>query len=79
MANQVSKQIVSSAISGSTSIQLENVSSYEFDYSTTSGSIKDTYEGTKFSKLGSSTQGDSSLKMNVSSISGSIKLEDWEN
>lgn len=79
VANQDTKQILTSTISGSTSIQLENVSGYNMEYSTTSGSIKDVYEGLVYSKKGSTTLRDSYLKINSSSVSGSIKLEDWNN
>lgn len=78
MANQDSRQILGSSVSGSVSIQLENVSGYEIDYSTTSGSVKDTYTNIDYSKSGMITQGDSILKINASSVSGSIRLMDWE-
>ncbi|HHX62544.1 MAG TPA: DUF4097 domain-containing protein [Epulopiscium sp.] len=77
LANQDSKQILGSSISGSVRIQLENVSGYTMDYSTTSASVKDTYANTAYSKSGKTAYGDSSLKINASSVSGSIKLTDW--
>ncbi len=79
VADQDTNQILTSTISGSTSIQLEDVSGYNMDYSTTSGSVQDVYEDTDHSKEGSVTTGDSSLKINSSSTSGSIRLEDWKN
>lgn len=78
LANQDSKQISGSSVSGSVKIQLENVSGYTMDYSTTSGSVKDTYANIDYSKSGKTSYGDSSLKINASSISGSIKLTNWE-
>lgn len=77
LANQDSKQISGSSVSGSVTIQLANVTGYEMDYSTTSGSVKDTYANIDYSKSGNASYGDSSLKINASSVSGSIKLADW--
>lgn len=77
LANQDSKQISGSSVSGSITIQLANVTGYEMDYSTTSGSVKDTYANIDYSKSGNASYGDSSLKINASSVSGSIKLADW--
>lgn len=79
VANKESKQILASSVSGSVRIQLENVTGYDFDYSTTSGSVKDSYENLDYSKSGFSKMGDSSLKITASSVSGSIRLEDWNN
>lgn len=79
IADQYTKQIITSTISGSTSIQLQNVSGYEMDYSTTSGNIQDTYQEQNYSKTGSLRIGDPSLRIDSSSTSGSIRLEDWKN
>lgn len=78
LANQDSKQISGSSISGSVKIQLENVSGYDLDYSTTSGSVKDTYTNMPSGKSGHFTHNDASLKINASTVSGSISLIDWE-
>lgn len=78
VANQDSKEILGESVSGSVRIQLEQVSGYEIDYSTLSGSVKDTYSNIAYLKSGQAENGDSSLKINVSTISGSIKLTDWE-
>lgn len=77
LADQNSKQISGSSVSGSVTVQLENVSGYDMDYSTTSGSVKDTYSNIDYSKSGNASYGDSSLKISASSVSGSIKLADW--
>ncbi|HHX60249.1 MAG TPA: DUF4097 domain-containing protein [Epulopiscium sp.] len=78
IANQDSKEVSGFSVSGSIKIQLEKVLGYEMDYSTTSGSVKDTYSNIDYSKSGKSENGDSSLKINAVSVSGSIKLTDWE-
>lgn len=77
VADQDSKIVTTSSVSGSVKIQLDSVLGYNMDYSTTSGSVKDTYRNMGFSKSGNATNGDSSLKIDASSISGSIKLVDW--
>lgn len=77
IANQDSKQATISTVSGSVKIQLEKVTGYDFNYSTTSGSIKDAYEKRDYSKSGNTTKGNSTLKIDASSVSGSIKLMDW--
>lgn len=76
-ADQDSKEVITSAISGSIRIQLENILGYTMDYASTSGSVKDTYDNIDYSKSGNATMGDSSLDIKVSTISGSIKLTDW--
>lgn len=77
IANQDSKKVITSSVSGSVKIQLDSVLGYDMDYSTTSGSVKDAYRNMWLSKEGNTTSGDSSLKIDVSSVSGSIKLGDW--
>lgn len=77
-AAETSKQIKCGNTSGSTRIQLENVPGYEMHYATVSGGIKDTYLDARYSESGSCTYGDASLKLELSSVSGSIKLTDWE-
>lgn len=79
VANQDSKQVSSTNIIGSAKIQLVNVLGYEIDYSTVLGSIEDSYENINYSKSGSAIKGDSSLKIKVSSVIGSIKLVGWNN
>ncbi len=76
-ADQNSKEVKTSAISGSIRIQLKKVLGYTMDYSSTSGSVKDTYDNIDYSKSGHAIRGDSALDINVSTISGSIKLADW--
>lgn len=77
IADEDSKEVLVSAISGSIGIQLDNVSDYSIMYSTTSGRVKDTYNNIEYSKSGHITRDDSSLEINASTISGSIKLADW--
>jgi len=79
VANQDSKQVLSSSVSGSIRIQLENISGYDMDYSTVSGNVKDAYKNINYSKSGESKSGDSFLEIKATSVSGSIKLEDWDN
>ncbi len=76
-ANQDSEQISGSSVSGSFQIALKNVSGYMMDYSTVSSSVKDSYANIDYSKSGNATNGDGSLKINLSSVSGSINLTDW--
>lgn len=78
IANQDTKEISGSSVSGSILVQLEKVSGYKMDYSTISGRVKDMYSNINYSKSGTGENGDSSLRINASSISGSIKLTDWE-
>ena len=78
LADQRSKDIESSTVSGSIKVQLENVSGYEMDYKSTSGGVKDMYSNNDYSKSGKATQGDGSLDMDLKSVSGSIKLTDWK-
>ena len=72
LANQDSKQVSGSSVSGSVKIQLKDVTGYDIDYSTTSGSVKDTYANIDYSKSGNTSYGDSSLKISASRVSGSI-------
>lgn len=78
VANGNTKEVEGSSISGSIRIKLDQVSGYEMDYSTISSSVKDDYSKTAYSKSGRASSGDESLKMNLSSISGSIGLADWD-
>lgn len=66
------------SISGSVRIKLAEQVGYTMEYSTVSGSIKDYYNGSSFGKKGTATQGDRSIEIDASTVSGSIKLEDWQ-
>lgn len=77
VANEDSREVLSKTVSGSIKIQLENVLGYDMDYSTTSGGVRDAYKNIDYSKLGNAIQGDSSLEIKVSSVSGSVNLIDW--
>lgn len=76
-ADSNSKQVDISSISGSVGVQLENVSGYDMTYSTTSGSVRDDYKATKYPKSGHVQEGDALLRINASTVSGSIRLADW--
>lgn len=76
-ADGISKSISASSVSGSVEIMLERVAGYSMNYSTTSGSVKDSYENIKYSKSGNATNGDESLDIQASTVSGSIRLADW--
>ena len=76
-ANQDSKKVNLSTVSDSIKIQLENRVGYTFNFSTKSGSVKDTYENKDYSKSGKATIKEPLVKIGASSISGSITLVDW--
>ena len=76
-ANQDSKKLALSTVSGSIKIQLKEVLDYNVNYLTTSGSIKSTYKNGDYSKLEKSKKRDNQLEIDASSISGSIKLMNW--
>lgn len=78
VANPETQKIISSSISGAIKIGLEKVSGYEMDYSTISSSVRDSYSEINYSKSGTATNGDGSLKIDAQSISGSISLTDWQ-
>lgn len=77
-ADGTSQLLNCSTTSGSVKIQLNQVSGYEMAYSSTSGSIKDLYTDTSYSKSGRCIFGDGTLRIDASSVSGSIKLMDWD-
>lgn len=78
VANENSKQLQCSNISGSIKIQLKNVTGYDMDYSVISSQVKDLYTDTEYEKSGNASYGDKSLKIDVTNNSGSIKLTDWD-
>ena len=77
-ADGTSGQMYCSTTSGSVKIRLWQAPGYELTYSTVSGSVKDTYSDTSYSRSGSSRFGDGSIKIDASSVSGSVKLTDWD-
>lgn len=76
-ANKDSLYLESKSVSGEIKINLKNIRGYLMDYSTTSGSVRDSYQDTKYTKSGQVKSGDGTFKIDVSTVSGSIKLEDW--
>jgi len=78
VANENSKQMNCSNVSGSIRIQLENVTGYDMNYSTLSSDVEDNYTDTEYKKSGDASYGDKSLKIDVSNTTGSIKLTDWD-
>lgn len=79
LADENSKQVDISSISGSLGLHLKNLAGYDMTYSTTSGSVRDEYKDTKYPKSGHIQEGDASLRINASTVSGSVRLEDWIN
>lgn len=77
-ADGTSVRMNCSTTSGSVKIRLRQAPGYELTYSTVSGSVKDTYSDTSYSKSGSILSGDGSVKIDASSVSGSVKLTDWD-
>ena len=75
-----SKEIESSTVSGSIKIQTrkDHVTGIDFNYKSTTGNVENTYTNTEYGKSGNITEGDSSLKIEAKSVSGSIKLTDWK-
>ena len=71
----LSKDSDFSAISGSVKLDLPKSSEYEVDYDTVSGSFRDEITGISGSKSGKSQNGKGSVKINVSTVSGSIKIQ----
>lgn len=66
-------------ISGSVNIELDGVSGYTLYYSTISGAVKDEYHGFSSSRgSGNTAWGDENLEITAGSISGSIRLTDWD-
>lgn len=63
---------------GSIKLALENVTGYTMTAETTTGSIKDEYNGLSYERTVSGTVwGDGSLAVEAESTTGSIKLTDW--
>ncbi len=78
VANQDTKEIKGSSVSGSIKVKLDKVPGYEMDYSTVSSRVRDSYAKIDYSKSGKAINGDGSLKIDAQSVSGSITLTDWE-
>ena len=77
-ATDISQEITVNSTSGSIRVMLENVNGYNMDYSNISGSVTDCYKDVSYSKSGTVKDGEGSLKLKIKSISGSIRLTDWE-
>lgn len=79
VADAQTAYVYASSTSGSVKIALENVSGYTLDYKSTSGSTKDSYRDFSYgSGHGNTAWGDESLEIKASSVSGSVKLTDWD-
>ncbi|MEG0019220.1 MAG: DUF4097 family beta strand repeat-containing protein [Oscillospiraceae bacterium] len=77
-ADKNTKEIDANTTSGSVRIALRGEIGYEMEYSSVSSTTKDEYHGIKYGKNGTARYGDKALKIDASSISGSIRLEDWD-
>lgn len=77
-ADENTTSVSASSTSGSVKIRLPKETGYTLDFMTVSGSVKDEYRGSSFGKSGSTEQGDGQIEINASSVSGSIKLTDWD-
>ncbi len=78
VADAQTVSILASSTSGAVNVALENVSGYTLDYKSTSGTTKDGYHDFSYGGgRGNAAWGDESLEIKASSISGSIKLTDW--
>ena len=79
-ANDGTISVGAETVSGSIKVMLPPSAGYELSYSTTSGSVKDEYRGKSFDKEGTASFGSdgANIKINASSISGSIKLCDFD-
>lgn len=79
LADANTNHIKLSSTSGSIRIQLENISKYNLNYSTVSGSVKDKYKDKSLEKSGLIIDNDQNLSIVASTISGSIIFENWKN
>ncbi len=77
-AAQNTTRIVAESTSGSVKIQLPRDMGYVFDFSSVSGSVKDLYREKSFGSEGSSEYGGRDVAITASTVSGSIKLCDWD-
>ncbi len=69
VANGDSELVRLDTVSGRSVVELDGVSSYKTSLNSLSGSVNDSY--------GSNSNGSGKLDIEVSSVSGSINLEDW--
>ncbi len=76
-ADDKSKSLDANTVSGSIKIMLDGADDYSFEGSSTSGSIRDEYSGSRFSNYAKNKVGAGTLKVSAHSTSGSIRLEDW--
>ncbi len=77
VADTNTKSVSLSSTSGSIKLMLPTSIGYKWDYTTVSGSVKDEYRGTSYSKNGAAVYGDESLLIKMKNTSGSSKLCDW--
>ncbi|MBJ8326199.1 DUF4097 family beta strand repeat-containing protein [Streptococcus pacificus] len=77
VAGTNNKDISVETKSADVKIQLGKEVDYVVDYATVSGEAKDTYTGKTYSKSGKITKGEPTLKIECSTISGDLKLENW--
>ncbi len=77
MADEKSESLDANSVSGSIKIMLDGANDYAFDCSSTSGSIRDEYTGSRYGSYGNGKVGAGTLKVSAHSTSGSIRLEDW--
>lgn len=79
-ANDSTSSVSAETVSGSIKVMLPPSAGYELHYSTTTGSVKDEYRGKSFEKEGTASFGSdgANIIINASSISGSIKLCDFD-
>ncbi len=68
VADETTEEIDINSVSGSLTVELDNVSGYNISLDSMSGKIKDSYN----------KSGGGKLDINLNSVSGSINLEDWQ-
>ena len=68
VADQKSRVLSVNSVSSGVNVKLEQGLGYTLDYSTVSGSVKDTYQNVKLKNSGEVVYGDGSLKMRASSV-----------
>lgn len=78
VADGETTEIRANTVSGGIRLRLEGVSGYTLEHHTTSGSVKDTYHDVGYDQSGTARWGDEGLFLHASTVSGSIRLEDWE-
>lgn len=77
VADENTTSIKATSTSGSVKIEIDGNVGYTATCSTTSGSIRDEYQGTKYDKNTSFKVGNGAMKIEASTVSGSVRLEDW--